>query len=46
MGENPKAGEPARKQPCDSVRDENIEFCQPSFAESHHQDACGRNPKA
>ena len=41
MCEDAEPRQPAREQTGDSVRDEQIELCQPSLAEAHHEDGCG-----
>ena len=42
MREDPEPGDPAREQAGDSVRDEDIELCQPAFAKAHQQNSrCG-----
>jgi hypothetical protein len=39
MRENAEAGKPSSEQPGDPVRDCDIDFRQPSFAEPHHEHA-------
>lgn len=39
VGENTESGKPAREEPADPVRENDIDLRQPSLAKAHHENA-------